>query len=124
VASAAELMLRRCIEQVTSAEDERLSYLPQVVLRELPEKIEQVAYCELTSAQAAAYHRVETLRDPSHARALSLTELRELFARAGLAKPEVTRYELPVEIRIVDELPRTASAKVDLAAVAALFAEG
>ena len=35
----------------------------------------------------------------------------------------LARYELPVEIRIVDELPRTGSAKVDLAAVSALFAE-
>ena len=33
----------------------------------------------------------------------------------------LARYELPAEIRIVDALPRTASAKVDLAAVAALF---
>jgi acyl-coenzyme A synthetase/AMP-(fatty) acid ligase len=38
------------------------------------------------------------------------------FAADGLA-----RYELPAQIRIVDELPRTASAKVDLAAVRALF---
>jgi len=35
----------------------------------------------------------------------------------------LARYELPAEIRIVDALPRTASAKVDLAAVSALFAE-
>jgi long-chain acyl-CoA synthetase len=33
----------------------------------------------------------------------------------------LARYELPTEIRIVDALPRTASAKVDLAAVARLF---
>lgn len=37
------------------------------------------------------------------------------------ASATLARYELPAEIRIVDELPRTASAKVDLAAVAALF---
>ncbi len=37
-------------------------------------------------------------------------------AAAGLA-----RYELPVEIRVIDELPRTTSAKVDLAAVTALL---
>ena len=43
------------------------------------------AYAPEDPAQAAAYHRVETLRDPSHARALSLTELRELFPRAGLS---------------------------------------
>jgi acyl-CoA synthetase (AMP-forming)/AMP-acid ligase II len=39
------------------------------------------------------------------------------------ASGSLARYELPAEIRIVDALPRTASAKVDLAAVTALFAE-
>ena len=39
------------------------------------------------------------------------------------ASATLARYELPAEIRIVDELPRTASAKVDLAAVTTLFAE-
>jgi acyl-CoA synthetase (AMP-forming)/AMP-acid ligase II len=39
------------------------------------------------------------------------------------ASASLARYELPAEIRIVDELPRTASAKVDLSAVRALFAE-
>jgi long-chain acyl-CoA synthetase len=39
------------------------------------------------------------------------------------ASATLARYELPAEIRIVDALPRTASAKVDLAAVSALFAE-
>jgi long-chain acyl-CoA synthetase len=34
---------------------------------------------------------------------------------------QLARYEVPAEIRIVDELPRTASQKVDLAAVRALF---
>jgi hypothetical protein len=42
VASAAELVLQRCVEQVTSAEDERLSDLPPVVLRELPEKMAEL----------------------------------------------------------------------------------
>jgi acyl-CoA synthetase (AMP-forming)/AMP-acid ligase II len=37
------------------------------------------------------------------------------------ASQVLARYELPAEIRIVDELPRTASAKVDLAAISALF---
>lgn len=40
------------------------------------------------------------------------------------ASATLSRYELPAEIRIVDALPRTPSAKVDLAAVGALFAEG
>ncbi|HZP27360.1 MAG TPA: AMP-binding protein [Acidimicrobiia bacterium] len=37
------------------------------------------------------------------------------------AAAHLARYELPTEVRIVDELPRTDSAKVDLAAVRALF---
>ena len=44
----------------------------------------------------------------------------DLLAHASGA---LARYELPAEIRIVDALPRTTSAKVDLAAVTALFAE-
>ena len=39
------------------------------------------------------------------------------------ASATLARYELPAEIQIVDALPRTASAKVDLAAVSALFCE-
>jgi acyl-CoA synthetase (AMP-forming)/AMP-acid ligase II len=39
------------------------------------------------------------------------------------ASATLARYELPAEIRIVETLPRTASAKVDLAAVSQLFAE-
>jgi long-chain acyl-CoA synthetase len=49
-----------------------------------------------------------------------LVTSQDLLAHASV---NLARYELPVEIRIVDELPRTASAKVDLAAVTALFAK-
>jgi long-chain acyl-CoA synthetase len=49
-----------------------------------------------------------------------LVTTQDLLAHAS---ETLSRYELPAEIRIVDELPRTASAKVDLAAVTALFAE-
>ena len=38
------------------------------------------------------------------------------------AAKTLARYELPVELRIVDELPRTPSGKVELAAVKAMFA--
>lgn len=38
------------------------------------------------------------------------------------AKPRLAPYEVPVAIVVVDELPRTASGKADLAAVRALFA--
>ena len=40
---------------------------------------------------------------------------------AAFAGESLARYEVPVEIRIVDSLPRTASGKVDLAAVAELL---
>src|SRR5260221_211886 len=42
VDSAAEMMLRRCVERVTSDKDETVSDLPQVVLRELPEKMAEL----------------------------------------------------------------------------------
>ena len=45
----------------------------------------------------------------------------DLLAYAGTV---LARYELPTEIRIVDQLPRTDSGKVDLAAVAALLRGG
>jgi acyl-CoA synthetase (AMP-forming)/AMP-acid ligase II len=44
----------------------------------------------------------------------------DLLSHAAAA---LARYELPVEIRVVDRLPRTPSAKVDLAAVRSLLAE-
>jgi len=39
-------------------------------------------------ARAAAFHRMEMLRDPSHVRALSFAELRGLFEAAGLTPDE------------------------------------
>jgi len=57
------------------------------------------AYAPSDPAQAYAYNRVERLRDPSHARALSLTELKGLFGRVGLPEPQITLYELPVEVK-------------------------
>ncbi len=49
-------------------------------------------------ARAAAYNRMEKLRDPSHVRALSLAELAALFERAGLPVPVITRCEVPAEV--------------------------
>jgi SAM-dependent methyltransferase len=77
------------------------------------------AYAPEDPAQAAAYHRVETLRDPSHARALSLGELQALFSSAGLPGPEVTRYELPVEL--TELLARAFPNPGDEAELAAIF---
>jgi SAM-dependent methyltransferase len=44
--------------------------------------------------KVSALNMVERLRDPSHVRLMPLEELTELFAQAGLPKPEVERYRL------------------------------
>jgi ubiquinone/menaquinone biosynthesis C-methylase UbiE len=45
-------------------------------------------------AKAAAFNRLEILRDPSHARSLYLAELKGLFRTAGLGEPRIGFYEL------------------------------
>jgi SAM-dependent methyltransferase len=49
-------------------------------------------------AKAAEFNRMEVLRDPSHVRALFLTELERLFRDAGLGSPAVLHYELRDEL--------------------------
>ena len=49
-------------------------------------------------AKAAEFNRMEKLRDPSHVRAMPLTELKDLFPRAGLPAPRVTNYRLEGEL--------------------------
>jgi ubiquinone/menaquinone biosynthesis C-methylase UbiE len=49
-------------------------------------------------AKAAEFNRLERLRDPSHARNLSLTELKDFFATVGLSEPQMTSYELRSEV--------------------------
>ncbi len=56
------------------------------------------AYTSEDPAKAAEFHRVETLRDPSHARSLTLGELQCLFSRVGLPEPLTFLYDLPVEL--------------------------
>ena len=51
-------------------------------------------YASEDPAKAAAFNRLETLRDPSHARCLTLTELKGLFGSVGLPEPRATFYEL------------------------------
>jgi ubiquinone/menaquinone biosynthesis C-methylase UbiE len=51
------------------------------------------------AAKAAAFNRLELLRDPSHARALPLSELKSLFSAAGLGEPRVTFTELRDEVK-------------------------
>jgi ubiquinone/menaquinone biosynthesis C-methylase UbiE len=50
-------------------------------------------------AKATEFNRLEKLRDPSHARNLTLTELKGLFAQVGLPEPRERFYELRDEVR-------------------------
>jgi SAM-dependent methyltransferase len=79
------------------------------------------AYAPDDAAQANAYNRVERLRDPSHARALSLTELKGLFGRLGLPEPQITCYELPV--KVTDLLARAFPSPGDHAKIIEMFEE-
>jgi ubiquinone/menaquinone biosynthesis C-methylase UbiE len=49
--------------------------------------------------KAAAFNRLEKLRDPSHARCLSLEELKGLYRGAGLGEPRTSFYELRDEVK-------------------------
>jgi ubiquinone/menaquinone biosynthesis C-methylase UbiE len=49
-------------------------------------------------ARAAAFHRMEMLRDPSHARALPLDELRELFRAVGFAAPAEAYWNMEIDV--------------------------
>jgi SAM-dependent methyltransferase len=46
------------------------------------------------TVKAAAFNHLELLRDPSHTRALPLSEMKSLFATAGLGEPRVSFTEL------------------------------
>ncbi|MGC2413970.1 MAG: methyltransferase domain-containing protein [Stellaceae bacterium] len=56
-------------------------------------------YASPDPAKAAEFNRLEKLRDPSHARALGLAELRDLFRAAGLGEPRERFYELRDEVK-------------------------
>ncbi len=49
-------------------------------------------------AKAAEFNRMEKLRDPSHVRAMPLTELTALFTRVGLPAPRTTSYRLESDL--------------------------
>jgi SAM-dependent methyltransferase len=48
--------------------------------------------------KAAAFHRMEMLRDPSHARALTLDELRALYRDTGLGLPSETFWRMDIDV--------------------------
>jgi ubiquinone/menaquinone biosynthesis C-methylase UbiE len=62
----------------------------------------RVAVADLTVSadptRAAAFHRMEMLRDPSHARALTIEELRALFRDAGFSIPAETGWRMDIEV--------------------------
>lgn len=55
-------------------------------------------YASEDPEKAAAWNRLEVLRDPSHVRVLSLTELKALFPGVGLPAPETAFYELRSDV--------------------------
>jgi SAM-dependent methyltransferase len=70
---------------------------PLAVLREMarvcaPGGTVMVVDSAPAAAKAAAFNRMEILRDPSHVRSLPLVEHVELFRRVGLPEPRVTHY--------------------------------
>ena len=48
--------------------------------------------------KASALNAAELLRDPSHTRALTVNELRDLFEQTGLANPQVNNYRVEGEM--------------------------
>ena len=100
---------------------------PQAVLREMrrvaaPGGCVVVVdmYASEDSGKAAEWNRLEKLRDPSHVRCLSLTELRGLFAAADLPEPEVSFYELGDDVSNL--LARSFPNPGDEAKIIAMFA--
>jgi len=48
--------------------------------------------------KAAAFNRMEVVRDPSHVRAMPEAELKDMFTAVGLAAPRTTGYRLEAEL--------------------------
>jgi SAM-dependent methyltransferase len=71
--------------------------------------------------RAAALNTMERLRDPSHTRALSLGELRSLFAQAELPAPRETYYDVRGELEGL--LAGSFPAPGDLPAIRKMFAD-
>ncbi len=77
-------------------------------------------YASEEAAKAEAWNRLEVLRDPSHVRALSLSELTALFPAVGLPAPETGFYELRGEVTSL--LARSFPLPGDAERITALFA--
>jgi SAM-dependent methyltransferase len=55
-------------------------------------------YASEDPKKAAEFNKLEKLRDPSHSRCLTLTELKGLFGKVGLPEPDATFYELSGDV--------------------------
>jgi ubiquinone/menaquinone biosynthesis C-methylase UbiE len=71
--------------------------------------------------KAAALNAAELLRDPSHARAMPVDELRGLFEQAGLAVPQVSSYRMEGELE--DLLSRSFPNEGDADRLRTIFAD-
>jgi len=71
--------------------------------------------------KAAAFHAMEILRDPSHARALTLAELRALFRDAGLGAPREAYWGMEIEVEAL--MKRSFPKPGSEAAIRKMFAE-
>ncbi len=84
-----------------------------------------VAVIDVTASpdleKAAAYNRMEKLRDPSHVRGLPLTELEALFARTGFPAPRKKFYR--VESDLEDTLQRSFPNPGDADTIRQIFLE-
>ncbi|MDX2165790.1 MAG: methyltransferase domain-containing protein [Deltaproteobacteria bacterium] len=72
-------------------------------------------------AKAAAFHRMEMLRDPSHARALTLDELRGLFAAAAFAPPDERFWQMQIDVE--DLLERSFPVAGSVPTIRQMFAD-
>lgn len=77
-------------------------------------------YASEVPAQAEAWNRLERMRDPSHVRALSLSELCALFPAAALPAPETRFYELRDSVNNL--LARSFPAEEDTPRIEQMFA--
>src|ERR1700756_134901 len=55
-------------------------------------------YASEDPSKAAEFNKLEKLRDPSHSRCLTLSELKGLFGTAGLPEPDATFYDLSGDV--------------------------